>query len=124
MSENKKKFLSNEDISRQKIKKFFDKAEGLFKFLVGSLVILFFCWVYFSEPLSDDIKALKGKIYIAPYALTIIDKYGWPETLLGTNNQRWVAYFEKGDFTIISTKETGKIDQVLAGKRPRSGMFK
>ena len=49
----------------------------------------------------------------------IIEKYGRPQTLSGTNNRRWVAYFPKGDFTIISDDRTSTINAVLPGKRPQ-----
>ena len=49
----------------------------------------------------------------------IIKKYGTPETLSGTSNERWVAYFPKGDFTIISDVRTNTINAVLSGRKPQ-----
>jgi hypothetical protein len=46
----------------------------------------------------------------------IIKKYGSPQTLSGTNNERWVAYFPKGDFTIITDARTTTIKAVLSGR--------
>jgi len=39
-----------------------------------------------------------------------------PETLTGTNNTQWVAYFPKGDFTIVSDKKTNIVKAVYEGK--------
>jgi hypothetical protein len=69
--------------------------------------------------LSTEIKNLVGTEYIYPKSTEIINKYGFPKTLSGTNNSRWVAYFPKGDFTIISDKNTNTIKRVLPGKRPQ-----
>ena len=49
----------------------------------------------------------------------LIGKYGSPQTLSGTNNGRWVAYFPKGDFTIISDERTSTINAVLPGRKPQ-----
>ena len=46
----------------------------------------------------------------------IIKKYGSPQILSGTNNERWVAYFPKGDFTIITDARTTIIKAVLSGR--------
>ena len=46
----------------------------------------------------------------------IIKKYGSPQTLSGTNNESWVAYFPKGDFTIILGPRTTTINAVLSGR--------
>ena len=61
---------------------------------------------------------LLGKKYSYIYR-EIIEKYGSPQTLSGTNNSRWVAYFPKGDFTIISDDRTSTINAVLAGRKPQ-----
>ena len=49
----------------------------------------------------------------------LIKKYGSPQTLSGTNNGRWVAYFPKGGFTIISDERTKTINTVLSGRKPQ-----
>ena len=69
--------------------------------------------------LEASVKNLVGVKYIYPQSTDIISKYGVPETLSGTNNTRWVAYFPKGDFTIITDKNSDIIKKVLAGKRPQ-----
>jgi hypothetical protein len=69
--------------------------------------------------LSTEIKDLVGTKYIYPQSMEIINKYGSPETLSGTNNSRWVAYFPKGDFTIIIEKNANAIKKALPGKRPQ-----
>ena len=61
---------------------------------------------------------LLGKKYSNIYR-EIIEKYGSPQTLSGTNNESWVAYFPKGDFTIISDDRTSTINAVLAGRKPQ-----
>jgi hypothetical protein len=68
---------------------------------------------HLSEEITPD--NLVGKK--VPY-----DKYdviGHPETLKGTNNDVWVAYFPKGNFTIISDKKTDIVRNVYAGKKPQ-----
>ena len=61
---------------------------------------------------------LLGKKYSYIYR-EIIEKYCSPQTLSGTNNSRWVAYFPKGDFTIISDDRTSTINAVLSGRKPQ-----
>ena len=61
---------------------------------------------------------LLGKKYSYIYR-EMIEKYGSPQTLSGTNNSRWVAYFPKGDFTIISDDRTSNITAVLSGRKPQ-----
>ena len=61
---------------------------------------------------------LLGKKYSYIYR-KMIEKYGSPQTLSGTNNSRWVAYFPKGDFTIISDDRTSTINAVLSGRKPQ-----
>jgi hypothetical protein len=88
-------------------------------------VIVAFCTLFNSfgnggtDNLSPEIRALVGTEYIYPRSMKIIDKYGFPKTLSGTNNSRWVAYFPKGDFTIISDKQTNIIKRVMPGRRPQ-----
>lgn len=67
-------------------------------------------------PLTVEVKALIGTEYIYPKSQEIIAKYGSPETLEGTNNFRWIAYFPKGDFTIVTSKKDNVIQQIEAGK--------
>ena len=54
------------------------------------------------------------KLYLK--SIDIINKYGSPETLSKTNNDRWVAYFPKGDFTIITDKKSNTILKVINGR--------
>ena len=61
-------------------------------------------------------KSLIGKKYIYPFSTTLTDKYGSPETLLGTTNTFWIAYFPKGNFTITMDKNTDIIKEVFWGK--------
>ena len=89
--------------------------KALLLIIVFSFILPSICFA----DLSDDIKSLEGQKYIYPTSIDIIQKYGTPETLSGTNNQRWVAYFPKGDFTIITNKETSVIVRVFPGKKPK-----
>lgn len=48
------------------------------------------------------------------------DKYseiGYPETLAGTDNSKWVAYFPKGNFTIVSDKKSDVVKAIYVGKQ-------
>jgi hypothetical protein len=42
---------------------------------------------------------------------------GMPETLIGTDNNKWVAYFPKGNFTIVSDKKSDMVKAVYIGKQ-------
>jgi hypothetical protein len=51
------------------------------------------------------------------YTQEIYTKLGGSvETLPGTNNQKWIAYFPKADITIVENKQTGEIVSVTKGK--------
>jgi hypothetical protein len=63
-----------------------------------------------------DGNILVGEMNLYLKSLNIIAKYGSPETLSETNNYRWVAFFPKGDFTIITDKKRNKILRVIDGK--------
>jgi len=66
------------------------------------------------EKIRDE---LIGEIYTYPFSLeVVIEKYGSPETLSGTTNEKWIAYFPKGDFTLVSDKSDNKIVSVFEGK--------
>ena len=54
------------------------------------------------------------KLYLK--SIDIIKKYGSPETLSKTNSVRWVAYFPKGDFTIITDKKSNTLLKVINGR--------
>jgi len=81
--------------------------------------------ILLAQPLfaQKDIAAIKkelvGKTYAYPYSIEIIQKYGQPETLQGTNNNVWRAYFPLGKFTMIMNKANDKITDVLAGRVPK-----
>ena len=62
---------------------------------------------------------LVGEKYLYPKSMEIIEEYGSPQTLTGTNNLRWVAYFPEGDFTIITDTRTSTINDVLSGRKPQ-----
>jgi hypothetical protein len=49
--------------------------------------------------------------------------YGNLETLMGTNNQRWVVYFDQANFTMISDKKTEIILDIKKGRQPFAEPF-
>ncbi|MDT0691244.1 hypothetical protein RM549_15720 [Salegentibacter sp. F188] len=42
-----------------------------------------------------------------------------PETLNGTNNQRWVVYYEDIDVTLVTNKTTNIVQSASKGKNPK-----
>lgn len=64
------------------------------------------------------LKNIIGKKYVYPKSTDIISKYGSPQTLNGTNGIEWIAYFPKGDFTILMSKKTSRINFVKDGRIP------
>lgn len=64
-------------------------------------------------------KELIGKTYSHPWSFYLIDKYGKPKTLKGTDNINWIVYFPKGNFTIRIVKATNKIYFIWLGKKPQ-----
>jgi len=60
--------------------------------------------------------SLIGMEYTPKNAGFLADQYGYPETLPGTNNKYWIAYFPNGDFTITSNKDTNRIISVKRGR--------
>ncbi|MBA7589829.1 hypothetical protein ES708_31921 [subsurface metagenome] len=77
----------------------------------------------YNEGQPQFIKDLNSRYVGEPYDINIgelfINKYGYPETLNGTNNYIWVAYFPLGNFTMTQTKGDYKITKFEAGKKPR-----
>ena len=56
-----------------------------------------------------------------PYEQSVY--FGNDETLMGTNNQRWVVYFDKANFTMISNKETDIVIDIKKGRKPFDSPF-
>ena len=52
------------------------------------------------QPNRLNLEALRSKIiekkYKPPLSFELIEKYGFPETLSGTNNNIWYGYFQMG----------------------------
>lgn len=104
--------------------------------VIGILIIIFvLCAIYAIVDMSKSnsstkqssndkriIQALEanyiGKKYDSDVAYELIEKYGTPETLEGTDNNVWIAYFPKGDFTLIESKGDYIIIGFKAGKNP------
>lgn len=60
---------------------------------------------------------LMSRTWKPPFSTETIEKWGNPETLEGTNNKVWIAYFPKGNFTILSQKGDHQVlDFVKEGK--------
>lgn len=57
-----------------------------------------------------------GFKYEVPKSTDFIAEFGFPETLNGTDNNKWIVYFPKGDLTIVSNKKTNKFENICAGK--------
>lgn len=62
-------------------------------------------------------KHLLGRKYNYKLASKLFIESGKPQTLKKTDNRKWIAYFPKGDFTIIVNKKTDIIDKVFDGKK-------
>jgi len=58
-----------------------------------------------------------GFKYSNTRATKFIKDNGTPETLYGTDNQYWVAYFKVTDITICMLKKTSIILNVVNGKQ-------
>ncbi|MCK0115341.1 hypothetical protein [Gelidibacter sp. F63206] len=46
-----------------------------------------------------------------------------PETLTGTNNQRWVVYYSDINVTLETNKSTNTVQKASKGKKPKSGTY-
>ena len=57
-----------------------------------------------------------GFKYEYPKSIDFIAEYGSPETLNGTDNNKWIVYFPKGDLTVVSNKKTNKFENICVGK--------
>jgi hypothetical protein len=57
-----------------------------------------------------------GFKYEYPKSTDFIAEYGSPETLNGTDNNKWIVYFPKGNLTVVSNKKTNKFENICGGK--------
>jgi hypothetical protein len=57
-----------------------------------------------------------GFKYEYPKSTDFIAEYGSPETLNGTDNNKWIVYFPKGNLTVVSNKKTDKFENICVGK--------
>lgn len=46
-----------------------------------------------------------------------------PETLVGTNNQRWVVYYSDIDVTLETDKSTNIVQKATKGKKPKNSTW-
>lgn len=63
-------------------------------------------------------KKYLGIKYEAPNSAGIIRNFGSPTTLIGTNNNLWIAYFPKGGVTVVLNKRTNKFVNICSGRYP------
>ncbi len=68
---------------------------------------------------QEKYNVLANKYYGKKIPYDEFDVIGQPETLTGTNNQYWVVYFPKGDFTLVSEKKTDIVKTVYTGRNPK-----
>jgi len=57
-----------------------------------------------------------GFKYEYPKSTDFIGEHGSPETLDGTDNNKWIVYFPKGNLTVVSNKKTNKFENICVGK--------
>lgn len=62
-------------------------------------------------------RELVNKYMDKPVPYTEFEVIGRPETLEGTSNVYWIAYFPKANFTIVSDKKTDIVKTVYIGKK-------
>lgn len=82
-----------------------------------------------NKPVVDPVAQEKASVEAAKYRELVnlyvgkkvpyekFPEIGSPETLTGTTNQQWVAYFPEGNFTIVTNKKTDIVRTVYIGKR-------
>ncbi len=70
--------------------------------------------IFNKKIMEEDSIVEEMKLYLK--SIDIINKYGSPETLSVTNDDQWVAYFSKGDFTIITEKKSNILLRVIKGR--------
>lgn len=59
-----------------------------------------------------------GFSYENPQSIEFIKTNGSPETLQGTNNNKWIVYFAEGNLTAVIDKKTSKFENICFGKNP------
>ena len=67
-----------------------------------------------SSQVDEKYSNLVGKKYTYEIYMQL---GGNVETLPGTDNKKWIAYFPKADITIIEDKKTGIIKKVIKGRK-------
>ena len=83
---------------------------GKYILLIFSVFLLIGC-----DKKKQSLPDLVGKTYNEK----IYQQLGYKiETLEGTNNKRWVAYFPVTNVTIIEDKTTKKIISIKSGRHP------
>ena len=83
------------------------------KKLITILWIMFLIGCSSQSKVNEKYANLVGKKYSSEIYTQL---GGEVETLSGTDNQKWIAYFPKADITIIEDKKTWKIISVMKGR--------
>lgn len=90
-------------------------------FLFGTAIILVL-FIISGDNSDKNQEGLEYKILASEYLYKKIpyskyEKLGYPETLDATGVYKWVAYFPKANFTIVSDKKSDIIEELYLGKR-------
>jgi len=98
-----------------KINKLDKLKKEKFYYLVAAIVLfgMAFYSATYTVKIGDKYSYLVGKTYNYEIAKEL---GGETETLRGTNNKIWIAYFPKADITIVEDKRTNIIKKVLKGR--------
>ena len=111
---------NNEWEPKKESNKFFYWAIGIF--MVVTMVIVGIAQSNkgsSSDPMIKDLKdKYVGRTYNEYVAEELMDKYGYPETLNGTDNNYWYAYFPEGNFTLVERKGSYRIIDFKKGRKP------
>lgn len=103
------------------------RGMGLLTLMILSSIFLFFLYnsdgnnseihypVLNQHSIAYDEIATKFLNKEIPYSQ--YEKIGYPETMSATGIFKWVAYFPKADFTIVSDKTTDIIEEIYLGRR-------
>lgn len=74
---------------------------------------------------TADGKVLEVSSLVGMDVFDIAYKYSKvsPETLTGTNNQRWVVYYSDINVTLETNKSTNIVQKARKGKKPKSSTW-
>lgn len=94
------------------------------------IIIILFCIISLIGCESEKFTAANGSIHEVSslIGMNIFDigyeySEGSSETLIGTNNQRWVVYYEDINITFETKKSTNIVQKAKKGKNPKSSVW-